>query len=454
MTASRQGSYVNGKTKSFRCAIFWTCFILAVTLFPYGPLVGPLFSNSLHRFDLNFAGNSLDFLTNILLFVPWAFCMTRALAGGGGYRRRSLVPLWIGLGISGLIELLQTSLPSRDPALSDITANLLGVGAGMWLQVAGGDRLWATWESLATSFYNFLSRRILVCLLIIHALLVIGIIRYSEHQTSFTNWDRSYHLNIGNESTGDRPWRGDLGAVLLWASIKSEQEIERILGGISEKTWTETDPQWSFDPAVSTDVDRNGILSLELAWQPISPTALDQQLTVLSADQWLKSIEPAVQLTDALQQAQKFTLFLVIQTDDTMQAGPARIISLSRDPFLRNFTLGQDGPDLVFRLRTPFTGLNGNSPALVMPNVFAEGEQRRIVVTYDGHELIVSAGEDIPKGHLDLRYGSIFAKIGVRFDAADQRGYRIVFWVLVLLPAFIILRMLVTQARLSQSRLT
>jgi len=324
----------------------------------------------------------------------------------------------------------------------------------MWLQVAGGDRLWATWESLATSFYNFLSRRILVCLLIIHALLVIGIIRYSEHQTSFTNWDRSYHLNIGNESTGDRPWRGDLGAVLLWASIKSEQEIERILGGISEKTWTETDPQWSFDPAVSTDVDRNGILSLELAWQPISPTALDQQLTVLSADQWLKSIEPAVQLTDALQQAQKFTLFLVIQTDDTMQAGPARIISLSRDPFLRNFTLGQDGPDLVFRLRTPFTGLNGNSPALVMPNVFAEGEQRRIVVTYDGHELIVSAGEDIPKGHLDLRYGSIFAKIGVRFDAADQRGYRIVFWVLVLLPAFIILRMLVTQARLSQSRLT
>jgi outer membrane protein assembly factor BamB len=49
-------------------------------------------------------------------------------------------------------------------------------------------------------------------------------------------------------------------------------------------------------------------------------------------------------------------------TDDARQTGPARILTFSSDPYHRNFTLGQEGDRVVFRLRTPETGENGMNP--------------------------------------------------------------------------------------------
>lgn len=45
------------------------------------------------------------------------------------------------------------------------------------------------------------------------------------------------------------------------------------------------------------------------------------------------------------------------------QGGPARIFTISEDTWHRNLTVGQDGSDLVIRLRTPWADTNG------MPNV-------------------------------------------------------------------------------------
>ena len=44
---------------------------------------------------------------------------------------------------------------------------------------------------------------------------------------------------------------------------------------------------------------------------------------------------------------------------NTAQTGPARIVSLSADTGAQNFTLGQEGSDIEFRLRTPVSGRNG-----------------------------------------------------------------------------------------------
>ena len=51
------------------------------------------------------------------------------------------------------------------------------------------------------------------------------------------------------------------------------------------------------------------------------------------------------------------------------QAGPARILTLSKDPGERNFTLGQAGTRLIFRLRHPRTNKNG-IPAFSVDGVF------------------------------------------------------------------------------------
>ena len=69
-------------------------------------------------------------------------------------------------------------------------------------------------------------------------------------------------------------------------------------------------------------------------------------------------------------------------TDD--QFGPARIVSFSRDLHAANFVLGQHGRDIVFRLRTPGTGLDGIVDGLVARDVVRPGELQTFVATYDG----------------------------------------------------------------------
>jgi len=88
-------------------------------------------------------------------------------------------------------------------------------------------------------------------------------------------------------------------------------------------------------------------------------------------------------------------------TSDIDQAGPARLLSISPDAFDRSLTIGQDGPDLVIRLRTPFTGPNGRSPEFIVPNVFTDVEPHRLVLTYD--DSILRLTVDDPPTTYELR---------------------------------------------------
>ncbi len=65
------------------------------------------------------------------------------------------------------------------------------------------------------------------------------------------------------------------------------------------------------------------------------------------------------------------------------QTGPARILTVSRSTSLRNLTLGQEGADLIIRLREPGRDLNGE-PAYTVPGVLGDGEFHRILVSIAG----------------------------------------------------------------------
>jgi len=72
-----------------------------------------------------------------------------------------------------------------------------------------------------------------------------------------------------------------------------------------------------------------------------------------------------------------------LTTTTLNQAGPARILSYSQDPYSRNFTLGQENDSLVFRLRTTKTDLNGKRAQIVVSKVFIPASRQHLVVTYD-----------------------------------------------------------------------
>ncbi len=70
---------------------------------------------------------------------------------------------------------------------------------------------------------------------------------------------------------------------------------------------------------------------------------------------------------------------LEIRAAITWQDGPARILTLSKDPYLRNLTIAQRGQDLIVRIRTPASDLNG-TPAYKVQNVLSDADWHRIEV--------------------------------------------------------------------------
>jgi VanZ family protein len=103
----------------------------------------------------------------------------------------------------------------------------------------------------------------------------------------------------------------------------------------------------------------------------------------ISSTSGLRSIAPAERLYESFVSGRGISIEVWLETNDIMQAGPARIVSYSLDTGLRNFTLGQEGRDLVLRVRTTQTDLNGDNPAMQISNVFVPGIPMHLVATYD-----------------------------------------------------------------------
>ena len=105
----------------------------------------------------------------------------------------------------------------------------------------------------------------------------------------------------------------------------------------------------------------------------------------------IRSHEPANKVVDAVRETEELTVEAWVTPHDAVQSGPAIIASLSRDNGSRNFTLGQQGAAVDFRLRTPVTGLNGypltlkTTDAVLAPKVtylvasYSSGVQRLFV---------------------------------------------------------------------------
>jgi hypothetical protein len=76
----------------------------------------------------------------------------------------------------------------------------------------------------------------------------------------------------------------------------------------------------------------------------------------------IQSGSPVARLFNALTASNELTLEAWIIPESTQQDGPARILTLSEDPLLRNFTLGQEFDAFEIRLRTTTTDDNGFPP--------------------------------------------------------------------------------------------
>ena len=92
---------------------------------------------------------------------------------------------------------------------------------------------------------------------------------------------------------------------------------------------------------------------------------LDGEL-IVGQSSLIASQRPATQLSKAIMVSGEATIEAWVQPASLDQAGPARIVTLSRDSAIRNFTLGQEGDRYIVRFRTTDTDTNG-TPSLDSP---------------------------------------------------------------------------------------
>jgi len=105
----------------------------------------------------------------------------------------------------------------------------------------------------------------------------------------------------------------------------------------------------------------------------------------------IASSGPATKLIEAVKRSKALTIAAWIKPENTTQAGPARIVTVSRDSGGRDFTLGQNGGAYEVRFRTTATSPNGE-PSLVtagaddgptVPTAVPGAGRYRLVATRD-----------------------------------------------------------------------
>jgi hypothetical protein len=411
--------------------------ILLITLYPYS------FSREglAGGWDLLLLGwgesSPWDSMMNLALFVP--------LGIGAGKLIRELKlagssPLVAAVGagflLSYSIEVLQTFAETRFPSLIDVLANTAGSLIGL-----------LCFESLVVRSFQpnhwFLGY--------FSAVLVVAI--PLQRSTTFSNWDTGFALLLGNEKSGDRPWNGRIQS--LWIADKALSERQRqqaLKTGNPDTTILPRLLGWySFQEGSAVRFKDRSRQLPDLVWKGV-PQNLGAARLEASVDstRHLESDGPALRLSQGLLKSSQLTLCATVASDLRKQGGPARIVTLSGGTSRRNFTLAQEGENLVFRLRTPLVGENGTQPELESRGNFSATDMQTHIITYDGQTLSARSSQLGEGTSLRLGLGMAALKGFFGLTTRSSRLADFVYYAVVFIPLGLISRQI--SIRWSDSR--
>lgn len=378
-------------------ALVYSGYVLVATLYPF-----EFSANSLELLQQQFTGffaasSQKDFIVNMPLFIPLGVLLYCRLIVGRGKTSSVVLAALVGAVFSLSIEILQLFF-LRHPSAFDVLSNTLGAAAGAIFAALWPRRL----ADFGYRFFGRLERSGMVLGVAVLFGAVPLILSMVQFVAPFSLWNPRFDFQIGNEATFDRPWLGRIHLVALYNRALPADEITG---------------NFRRGPAATTRLPE-GLLSLytfneghgEIVYDRsgVEPS-MDLRITPQGGVHWLGAnngieiVRPAIvrsarspaKLFHGLQATDELSIEVWMTPDDTMQGGPARIISFSGGTVARNFTLGQEGADVEFRLRTPMSGRNGTPLAVGTSNGLGAGKQAYVVATYkDGiGRLYVNGGE-------------------------------------------------------------
>jgi glycopeptide antibiotics resistance protein len=354
----------------------------------------------LQKFE--FGGSVKDYWQNILLFIPLGIslammCDRKQLSTPAILAVACLVSILT----SSAVEIIQLSLSSRVSNVTDIICNSLGGTLGAVLYF---------WRTNLAQFVRGivykdserLSLKSLLIAIACYCSIVLVMVLTLLANINLANWDDNFHLTIGNEVTGDRPWNGQISNLYISDRGFNQSEIQQAF--IEADTFFAQSPDLvtfvKFTDGASSYQDRSHHLP-KLLWQGLSASSAierspnnQQSLEtsnissiLVNSRQWLKTAQPAAVLSQKLKNTGEFSLYMAVASNDTQQFGPARIMSLSAGTQSHNILIGQEGTDLRLRLRTPITGSAASQPRFRIPRIFENDDLARILVVFANKKL-------------------------------------------------------------------
>jgi hypothetical protein len=160
---------------------------------------------------------------------------------------------------------------------------------------------------------------------------------------------------------------------------------------------TSDEPNLVHDPELGADVS--------YPLEPRGRARLDHDhAMVLDGGAFTAPAEAARALLAAAVATNELTLEATLRTDDLSQAGPATILTFSRQRRQRNLTLGQEGSWLVLRIRTASTGADADRPQVRLFELVA-GRTLHLAVTYSPGLLHVYRDGELVEALGDVRAG-------------------------------------------------
>lgn len=338
-----------------------------------------------------------DLFGNLLLFVPFGFALSGILErrklglGKGAIAKRlemSIAVSIASLALSTTVEILQVFLPERAATSIDLISNTISGILGFLLFYFFKQPILRLASRLSGVLRKLLSFKFGLALFLAYLVSSCFLLSSFREATKLSNWDAEYPLLVGNELTADRPWKGEVSQFCLADRPASIDEVSQLLTtpNTCDTLSSSLIASYTFNGNQKTYPDRLQNLP-ELISRGTLPRKNSDRSVFVNYKHWLQTMESVQFLTDKLKATSQFTLVTTIASASSTQEGPARIISVSKNALERNFTLGQEGNDLSFRLRTPLTGNNGMAPEIIIPDVFSDPDFHQIVVSYDGWTL-------------------------------------------------------------------
>ena len=351
-------------------------------------------------------GGAADFLGNALLFVPLGFGLAGlAVALGTSPRRQIIGAGLMCVSLATVIEIVQLTIPSRDPAISDILANGAGgVGGAIIWRFAGRRLLQTLAGVLAESGSGYFSASRIGITFVLYASLVFGGSLIIARTRPFAAWAGDARLSVGAASAGE--WGGRVSDLLIADSPMTPPAVEAAVrlvrsGAVAPEGVFTFDPDSQAKSAsqdVGRDVTRRVVASC--------------QLTVAAT---LAAAEPE-------------------------KPGQSHIVKLGTDTDQINVSLLQQDAHLLVRLNTPLTGTTGEHPQFLLPYLFADGQPHRVCISFDGRALRTHA-DGRSTGAVDMSPETLltwrilpFRPVYMVLGRTDTRLWRLAYDVAVFAP--------------------